>query len=82
MFDDLVNDQLADADRRTSIASLRELVEMVSNTDRSLVFFVGAGASSAGNTGMPGSPYLLRQLVSEALVSAGGSHLHDDSDVG
>ena len=39
--------------------------------DRSLVFFVGAGASIAGNTGMPSTPSLLFQLLVQALSYSG-----------
>ena len=40
----------------------------IKRTDRSLVFFVGAGASMAGNTGMPRTPNLIYQLLLDSLT--------------
>ncbi|MCL4551962.1 MAG: SIR2 family protein, partial [Candidatus Marsarchaeota archaeon] len=58
-------------DERVSQASLIKLRTLISGPDRSLVFFVGAGASSAGSTGMPTTPQLLRALLSRALKHSG-----------
>lgn len=71
MFEEVLNSQISSQDRARSISSLARLQPLVVGKDRSLVFFVGAGASSAGNTGMPSTQALLRQLLTDALVGSG-----------
>lgn len=54
------------ADRAAS-SHVRDLVRLVSTYRRDLVFFVGAGASMAGDTGMPSTSQLLQGLTAAAL---------------
>lgn len=55
------------ADRAASSLHVRDLVWLVSTHRRDLVFFVGAGASMAGDTGMPSTSKLLQGLTAAAL---------------
>jgi hypothetical protein len=54
-------------DRTISSANIDLLSPYISEDDRSPVFFIGAGASMAGNTGMPSTSSLLFQLLFQAL---------------
>ena len=58
-------------DTTTSIENIELLRSYIIGNDHSLVFFVGAGASMAGNTGMPSTPSLLYHLLAQALTSSG-----------
>lgn len=59
--------------------SIERLRPYLTAKDRSLVFFVGAGASVAGNSGMPGTPALLHQLLLEAITISGAfAGKHDE----
>lgn len=71
MFEEILNRQISSQDRIRSISSLAQLRPYIVEKARSLVFFVGAGASSAGNTGMPSTQALLHQLLLDALVRSG-----------
>jgi hypothetical protein len=55
----------------TSCINLRRLLSYIAGRDRSLIFFIGAGASFAGNTGMPSTPMLLSELLSSAIGQCG-----------
>jgi hypothetical protein len=55
-------------DYEISSASIERLRPFIISTDRSLVFFVGAGASMAGNTGMPTTSSLIYQLLLDSLT--------------
>lgn len=58
-------------DALTSAANTKRLQPYLTGQDRSLVFFVGAGASVAGNTGMPSTPALLHRLLLDAITFSG-----------
>lgn len=58
-------------DASISQASIELLRPYLTGDDRSLVFFVGAGASAAGNTQMPSTPVLLQQLLLNAIKRSG-----------
>ncbi len=58
-------------DMDTSSISLKRLRPYVEGRDRSLVFFVGAGISMAGNTGMPNTPSLIYQLLLDSIKYSG-----------
>lgn len=64
-------DEVTIEDRCTSSTNMDLLSSFIAEGDRSLVFFVGAGASIAGNTGMPTTPSLLFQLLFQALSYSG-----------
>jgi hypothetical protein len=63
--------EISKEDRSISSANIDLLSPYLFKDDRSLVFFVGAGASIAGNTGMPSTPSLLFQLLVQALSYSG-----------
>lgn len=65
-------------DAQISLANMEQLQTYLIGIDRSLVFFIGAGASSAGNTGMPGAPALISQLFHDALKRARHPALESD----
>jgi len=67
----LLADGVSIEDKSTSSANIDLLSPYIAGSDRSLVFFVGAGASIAGNTGMPSTPSLLFQLLFQALSHSG-----------
>jgi hypothetical protein len=67
----LLADGTSIEDKFISAANIDLLSPYISDSDRSLVFFVGAGASLAGNTGMPSTPSLLFQLLFQALSHSG-----------
>jgi tetratricopeptide (TPR) repeat protein len=62
---------ISKADALTSSASMDLLHAHLTELNHSLVFFVGAGASISGNTGMPSTPALLHHLLLQALSSSG-----------
>lgn len=62
-LDKILHSDISPAERTISLNNLAQLQSYVTNDKRSLVFFVGAGASVAGNTGMPGTPNLIHQLL-------------------
>jgi hypothetical protein len=66
-FDHILHPDISIDDRITSSDCLKQLKHYVTSVDRSLVFFVGAGASAAGNTNMPGTPDLIRHLLVSAI---------------
>ena len=67
----ILSSRISFHDRQVSLASIERLIPYLAGRDRSLVFFVGAGASSAGHTRLPATPRLLQQLLTEALASVG-----------
>ncbi len=73
----LLHPDISEKDRDRSSASLRLLRSLMVGSDRSLVFFIGAGASSAGNSGMPLTGAIMSRLISDALAGTGRFHNHD-----
>lgn len=67
MNEHFVPDGISARDSAVSAANIEFPSRYISGSDRSLVFFVGAGASIAGHTGMPSSPSLLFQLLFQML---------------
>ena len=63
----ILSPNISDRDTLTSSMNIDELRRFVIDNRRSLIFFVGAGASNAGNTGMPTAGNLLRQILLDAL---------------
>lgn len=58
---------VSELDRAASLPHMHKLVRLVATHRRDLVFFVGAGASMAGDTGMPSTTDLLQSLVAAGL---------------
>ena len=68
----ILSPKISQADSLISSTSLELLRPyLLTDNNRSLVFFVGAGASIAGNTGMPSTPTLLYALLKQALSQSG-----------
>jgi len=67
----ILHSEISQPDFIASIASVERLRSYLVGDDRSLVFFVGAGDSMAGNMGMPSAPTLLYQLFLDSLKYAG-----------
>jgi len=65
---DILHPGISKPDLIASTASIDLLRFYLAGSDRSLVFFVGAGASMAGNTGMPSTPTLLYQLFLDSMM--------------
>jgi len=63
----ILSPDISQQDASISLTSIQRLRPYLSGDDRSLVFFIGAGASAAGNTGMPTTPSLLQQVLLDAL---------------
>jgi len=63
----ILSPNISQQDASISLASVGRLRTFLSGADRSLVFFAGAGASTAGNTGMPSTPNLLQWILLDAL---------------
>lgn len=59
---------ISKSDAQLSTTSVELLKTHMSSGENSLVFFVGAGASISGNTGMPSTPKLLYQLFLDSLI--------------
>ena len=70
---------ISEFDSNVSAASIDRLHPYLTGSDRSLVFFIGAGASMAGNTGMPSTPTLLYQLFLDSLTYSGSFDREIDS---
>lgn len=64
----ILNPHISGLDISRSKASIDRLFPYVESADHSLVFFVGAGASMAGSTGMPSTPNLIYQLLLDSLT--------------
>ncbi|MDP2776272.1 MAG: SIR2 family protein, partial [Anaerolineales bacterium] len=79
MTQSILSPLISQADFLISSSSIDMLQPYLINHDRSLVFFVGAGASFAGNTGMPRTPSLLYHLLLQALSSSGKFDLQRDT---
>lgn len=75
----ILSPTISQADALTSSASVDLLRPLLASRDRSLVFFVGAGASISGNTGMPSTPSLLYHLLLQALSFSGKFDLQSDT---
>src|SRR6266540_1974266 len=67
----LLANEISKEDKLTSSKNIDLLLPYIVSGDRSLVFFVGAGASFSGNTGMPSTPSLLYQVLFQALSRSG-----------
>ena len=67
----LFHRDIPDQDRDRSAVSLGLLRSLIAGHDRSMVFFVGAGASSAGNSGMPLAGAIMSRLLLDALDRTG-----------
>lgn len=67
----ILSQTISEDDSRISSSSIEGLQTYIAGGDRSLIFFVGAGASIAGHTGMPSTPALLYHLLAQALSSSG-----------
>lgn len=67
----ILNPNILETDAVLSNASIDHIKQYVEGPDRSLEFFVGAGASMAGNTNMPSTPSLIYQLLWDSLVFSG-----------
>lgn len=67
----ILSPDISQADSLASSLGIELLQPYLVSRDRSLVFFVGAGASIAGNSGMPSTPSLLSRLLLQALASSG-----------
>ena len=68
MSNDLLAPAILTQDASMSSASIKHLRPYITDNDRSLIFFIGAGASVAGNTGMPSTPALLNRLLLDAIT--------------
>ena len=64
----ILNPHIFEPDAKLSNTSIERLLPYLEGTDRSLVFFVGAGSSMAGSTGMPSTPNLIYQLLLDSLA--------------
>jgi NAD-dependent SIR2 family protein deacetylase len=64
----ILSPDISKNDVKRSKESLDRLFPYLRDTKRSLVFFIGAGASMAGNTGMPSTPNLIYRLLLDSLV--------------
>jgi hypothetical protein len=71
MSEGILSPDISQQDASISLASIEGLRPYLLSGDRSLVFFVGAGASAAGNTQMPTTPALLQQVLLDALKRSG-----------
>jgi hypothetical protein len=71
MGDGILSPDISQQDALVSSASVVRLRSYLTGDGRSLVFFVGAGASAAGNTQMPTTPALLQQILLDALKRSG-----------
>jgi NAD-dependent SIR2 family protein deacetylase len=67
---DALSRQLSDEDFLLSSNSLNALETYLEQSARDLVFWVGAGVSTAGATGLPGSGALIRTLLAAGLRHA------------
>lgn len=75
----ILSPNITHADATASAASIELLRPYLVSGDHSLVFFVGAGASFAGNTGMPSTPSLLYHLLLQALSASEKFDLQSDT---
>lgn len=72
MDNGILSVDISQQDALVSSASIEQLRSYLTEGERSVVFFVGAGASAAGNTQMPTTPALLRQILMDSLNRSGG----------
>lgn len=75
---DIFHFTIAEDDRRRSEQSLQALLPLATDQDRSLVFFAGAGISTAGHTGMPLTSEILHDLMETALMNSAGEDFSMD----
>lgn len=71
MSEGILSPDISPQDASISLASIERLRPYLWGSDRSLVFFIGAGASASGNTQMPTTPALLQQVLLDALKRSG-----------
>ena len=76
----ILSPKISQADLFVSSANLELLRPYLTDNKHSLVFFIGAGASIAGNTGMPSTSTLLYNLLQQAL-SLSGKFNSDQGDL-
>src|SRR5258708_5884299 len=74
----ILSPEISEQDASISSLNIEWLRSYLVGADRSLVFFVGAGASSAGYTGLPSTPSLLYHLLVDALSYSGRFDLQHD----
>lgn len=67
----IFTNEIAAEDKSISSANTELLRPYITSDNRSLVFFVGAGTSLAGNTGMPSTSSLLFRLLVQAFSKSG-----------
>ncbi len=78
MGDGIHSPNISEQDAGTSSRSFQELSKYICCKERSLVFFVGAGASSAGNTNMPTTRALLQKILLDGLTRSGTLDIESD----
>jgi len=71
MIANFLSSAISQQDASISSRSIERLRPYITGGGHSLVFFVGAGASIAGNTGMPSTSALLYHLLSQSLAYSG-----------
>ncbi len=79
MNESFLSMRISEQDASVSSRSIELLRPYIMDDNHSLVFFVGAGASMAGNTGIPSTPSLLYHLLLQALSSSGKFDLEQDN---
>lgn len=71
MVVEILSPDISQTDEIVSLESFDLLRPYIFGDDRSLIFFVGAGASSAGDTKMPTTQALLQQILLDAIKQSG-----------
>lgn len=71
MSNNILSPQLSREAKVISTKSIKRLRPYIFDKNRSLVFFVGAGVSMAGNTRMPSTSFLLNELLSRSINASG-----------
>ncbi len=67
MLAEILSPDISQTDESVSSESMDLLRPYITGDDRSLIFFVGAGASSAGGTQMPTTQAFLQQILLDAF---------------
>jgi len=78
MSEGILSTSISAQDALISTKSIELLRSLIFEKEHSLVFFVGAGASIAGNTGMPSTPSLLYHLLSQSISSLGSVDFEEE----